>query len=63
MFASLEGGEFASANHCLTRGSRPIAGVLLINSNFTFERTNMNLYLKTYYFMKLFIYLDLILKH
>ena len=36
MFASLEGGEFASANHCLTRGSRPIAGVLLINSNFTF---------------------------
>ena len=50
MFASLEGGEFASANHCLTRGSRPIAGVLLINSNFTFERTNMNLYLKNILF-------------
>ena len=26
MFASLEGGEFASANHCLTRGSRPLQG-------------------------------------
>ena len=50
MFANLEGGEIASANHCLTSSSRPIAGVLLINTNFNFERTNIELYLKNIIF-------------
>ena len=51
MFKSLEAGVIASASHCLTKGSsQPIAGVLYINSNFTSERTNMELYLKNILF-------------
>ena len=50
MFENLEGGEFASASHCLTSGIRPIAGVLYINANFDSERTNTELYLKNILF-------------
>ena len=50
IFTNLEGGEFASASHCLTSGIRPIAGVLYINPNFDSEKTNMGLYLKNILF-------------